>query len=63
MEERTHNFPESIRAAIIEATGRIAGEVLTKAPGHNEAIRDTATAVAAAMDALIKNAREKLGCC
>jgi hypothetical protein len=63
MEDVMPNFPESVRAAIIEATGRIAGEVLTKAPGHNEAIRDTAAAVAAAMDALIKNAKEKRGCC
>jgi hypothetical protein len=54
------DFPEAVRAAIIEATGRIAGEVLTKSPGFNEAIRDTDATVAAAMESLVKNTKEKL---
>jgi hypothetical protein len=51
---------DAIKAAIIESTGHIVGQVLTKAPGHNEAIAAIDTAVKIAMDSLIKNAKEKL---
>ena len=54
------NATDVIKAAIIESTGSIVGEVLTKAPGHNEAIAAIDSAVKVAMESLIKNAKEKL---
>ena len=48
-------IPETVRASIIAATGTIVGDILTKAPSQNEAIRDIDQIVKVAMESLIKH--------
>ena len=53
--------PESIRAAIIVATGTIVAGVFSKIPGHNEALRDMDAIVKQAMTSIKDAAKANLG--
>jgi hypothetical protein len=50
-------FPEVVCVAIIEATGKIVSDALSKATNHKEAISSIDEAVKVAMGSLVDNAK------